>query len=181
MQITPLNYTFNNKITKQQTKTQKNQTSPNFGCCCEKHCYGQISRDMYLSKIMTDVAILKQKKDYSGILNYFGIKNEIDKEDNMLIVENYAQPKFSLAFSAFKIDENELFQHIKEIKGNADFSNSNVTNLGKLQKIGKDANFQCSQVENFGDLKEIGGDVFFYKSKLTNTNGIDIKGKIYSN
>lgn len=55
----------------------------------------------------------------------------------------------------------------KVILGDSDFRYSNVTDLGKLQIIGRDAFFAHSEVTDLGELQSIGGDAYFYDSKIT--------------
>ncbi len=52
--------------------------------------------------------------------------------------------------------------------GNADFANSKITDLGKLQSIGGDANFASSKITDLGKLQSIGGSASFRYSNVTN-------------
>ena len=50
----------------------------------------------------------------------------------------------------------------------ADFTNSNITDLGKLQFIGGDAYFNDSKITTLGELQSIGGDAHFGHSNVIN-------------
>ena len=77
-----------------------------------------------------------------------------------MIIEKFKQPDSEFTFKDFGIDENKIFKHVERIHGDADFSNSKLTDLG--------------------DLKSIGGDVSLTNSKLTpeNFKNIDVRGQI---
>ena len=64
----------------------------------------------------------------------------------------------------------------KVILGNADFRNSEMKNLNKLQIIEKDAYFDESKVINLGELKSIGGDASFIDPKITSLGKLKIIG-----
>ncbi|MDR2233997.1 MAG: hypothetical protein LBE56_12870 [Tannerella sp.] len=46
---------------------------------------------------------------------------------------------------------------MQSIGRNADFSYSQITDLGNLQRIGRNANFSYSQITDLGNLQRIGG------------------------
>jgi len=56
--------------------------------------------------------------------------------------------------------------NLQEIKGYADFENSQVQSLGILQTIGRDAYFCESQVQSLGNLQTIGGTAYFQNSQI---------------
>ena len=62
----------------------------------------------------------------------------------------------------------EIGAKISKIKGNADFSNSYVTNLGALEYIGGNVSFKDSQNINLSKLKMIDGNADFTHSKILN-------------
>ena len=63
------------------------------------------------------------------------------------------------------------------ILGNAYFSLSDVTDLGKLQNIGGDAYFNTSNIIYLGKLQSIGGSAYFEDSNITNLEKLQIIGK----
>ena len=68
------------------------------------------------------------------------------------------------------------------IGGDADFTNSNITDLGKLQSIGGDAYFDNSNITDLGKLQSIGGYAYFNDSKITTLGELQkIGGKAYFN
>ena len=59
-----------------------------------------------------------------------------------------------------KINGDDLFKNIEEVRENAIFEGTDVTNLGKCKKIKGWAVFNNSNVENLGDLEEVGAATF---------------------
>ncbi len=111
-------------------------------------------------KIKSDLKEAIEKNDASSIFEYFGIEVEADKS-GLLTISEYRQPLSDITYSDIGIDENKLFERIKTIQGDADFTNSQVIDLCNLESIGRDAYFSNSQVRNLGNLQSIGEDVFF--------------------
>ena len=116
-------------------------------------------------KIKSDLKEAIEKNDASSIFEYFGIEVEADKS-GLLTISEYRQPSSDITYSDVGIDENKLFEKIKTIQGDADFSNSQVIDLCNLESIGRDAYFSNSQVRNLGNLQSIGEDVFFHDSQV---------------
>ena len=56
----------------------------------------------------------------------------------------------------------------------AKFTESEITNLGMLEKIGGDVWFAFSKVSNLGSLREIGGNI-----RIDNDNTLDFSGISY--
>ena len=68
----------------------------------------------------------------------------------------------------------------KVILGDSHFRYSNVTDLGKLQIIGRDAFFGNSEVTDLGELQSIGGDAYFNYSNVTDLGKLQkIGGSAY--
>ena len=109
----------------------------------------------------------KAIQEYSAreILELSGIEVEQD-EDGKLIISEYKNPSPVFSYSDLNINEDLLFREIKEIKGNAIFTNSHAKNLGALEKIGGNASFVDSKIEDLGNLREIKGNADFFKSKI---------------
>lgn len=122
----------------------------------------------------TDV---KTIDDAIKILKYLDTNPRLNN-DNTLTISSYGQGRILVAhLSDLGIKENDLFKYIKKINGNANFENTEVTNLGNLEYIGKNASFEGSRIENLGNLQVIGGDANFECSKLTSLNKLNcIKG-----
>ena len=111
-------------------------------------------------KIKSDLKEAIENNDASRIFEYFGVDVEADKS-GLLTISEYRQPLSYITYSDIGIDENKLFERIKTIQGDADFTNSQVTNLGNLQSIGGDAEFRKSKIRDLGKLKFVGGEVYY--------------------
>lgn len=66
---------------------------------------------------------------------------------------------------------------LQNIGGDAYFNTSNIIYLGKLQSIGGNAIFSFSKITNFGKLQSIGGSAYFEDSNITNLEKLQIIGK----
>ena len=111
------------------------------------------------------------------VFNKYGINYQTD-EDGMIILSEYHQPshtydlKKKVTFTDLGIDENEMFKYVKEIKGDADFRFSQLTNMGNLECIGGNADFTYSKINSTGNLKYIGGNADFEYSKIKSLGNI---------
>lgn len=116
----------------------------------------------------------KAIQEYSAreILELSGIEVEQD-EDGKLIISEYKNPSPVFSYSDLNINEDLLFREIKEIKGNAIFTNSHAKNLGALEKIGGNASFVDSKIEDLGNLREIKGNADFFKSKIKSLKNLE--------
>ena len=100
------------------------------------------------------------------------------------ILKEYSQPKESydatiLSWADIGVNENKLFEDIKEIKSDVDFYFSDVTDLGQLQTIGGDAEFCFSKIKDLKQLKTICGNADFSDSKVTNLGLLKlVKGNV---
>ena len=122
-------------------------------------------------RIKSDLKEAIESNDAARIYEYFGVEVEADKS-GLLTISEYRQPLSDITYSDIGIDENKLFERVKTIKGNADFSDSLISNLGNLESIGRDAWFSNSQVRNLGNLKSIGRDVWFTNSQVRNLGNL---------
>ena len=114
------------------------------------------------------------------ILEAFGI--EAHKNDNNLyeishwdkiIFKQHTPPHYGeLNFRDIGIDENKLLKEIEEIKGDANFNASKVTDFGELKRIGGNADFSFVQAETTGKIAYIGGDATFYCSNIRNLENL---------
>ena len=64
------------------------------------------------------------------------------------------------ALKVKKVNCDDLFQNIEEIRENAIFEKTDTTNLGKCKRIKGWAVFDRSNVENLGELEEVGAATF---------------------
>ena len=129
-----------------------------------------------IKKIKKDLKEAIKKNDVKKIYNYFGKKVEEDK-DGYLTISKYGQPSEDYTFKDLGIDENKLLEKVKRIEADADFSNSQATDLRNLETIGWCANFRNSQVVDLRNLKSIGMDADFRNSQVTNLENLKTIGR----
>ncbi len=113
------------------------------------------------------------------ITNYLGFEPKI-KHDGTLSLGKYEKPEKipeNISIEDLGIDENKLFENISEIRTFAKFSETGVTNLGKLKRIGDYADFEESVVMSLGELEEIGGYANFANSIVNSTGKLKRIGK----
>ena len=106
------------------------------------------------------------------LLETIGIKCKKDTDGLLVISHYYGKLGEDFTLGDIGVNENKLFKEIKEIKADADFSDSHVTSLGRLQSIGGDADFRTSQVVSLGNLQTIGGDADFNNSQVTSLGNL---------
>lgn len=116
-----------------------------------------------------------EQNDAEKIFNYFGIIVSVE-DDGLFTISEYRQPSCDFTYSDIGIDENKLFEKVKRIKGYADFSNSQITDLRNLQSIGTNAFFEYSQIKSLGNLKSIGGSAAFSYSQITDLGNLQSIG-----
>ena len=116
--------------------------------------------------------------DVYRIMDYLGFK-PIYVDNGVVSIENYAQLNFpkNLTLEDIGISENKLFERIIEIRKDAFFAGTEVTNLGKLKKIKGSADFENSLVMSLGELEEIEGYANFANSLINTTGKLKRIGK----
>ena len=136
------------------------------------------SRINTIKKNLGNSINLNTIEDAEKVLNYLGLEAKRDENKDGLIISEYKQRNYELTFTDLDIDENKFFNYITEINGRADFSDTQVTNLNKLEKIKGNACFTDSQVKSLGNLKIIEGNADFKESSITTLgNLIEIGGE----
>lgn len=93
-----------------------------------------------------------RNKNYTNILRSAGIEVTV-LDDGMLELSKFAPPSKDYTYQDLGVSENEMFRHIKFIKGNADFRGTQVTNLGALKEIGGYTFAGGSKLNSFGKVK----------------------------
>ncbi len=84
--------------------------------------------------------------------------------------------KSVVAFSLEEFDPS----YTRVLIGNADFSETNLTNLGTLELITGDAFFRESEVKYLGSLTTIGDSVYFFDSQIESLGNLTtIGGGVY--
>ena len=94
------------------------------------------------------------------------IKNELKNLPN----EFYRENEFAVGLSDYNNKKT------KTILGDANFRNSQITNLGKLTTILGDAKFDGSQITDLGNLTTIGGDADFRGENITGLGNLTTIG-----
>jgi len=100
----------------------------------------------------------------------------IKTKDGLIIDGSYSMDSLDICFDDLNLDENDLFKFITEIKNDAIFADSNLSNLGALKKIGRNAYFSHSNISNLNNLKTINGDAFFDFSPISNLADLETIG-----
>lgn len=119
-----------------------------------------------ISKIKADIGYAIKNNDTKAILEYFGTKCE-ELPDGLLRISEFKPISEDYSYYDLGINENKLFENIKEIMGNVDFGKTKLTSLGKLEKIRGYADFEHSSITSLDELKKIGGDAYFSNSIVT--------------
>jgi len=128
-----------------------------------------------IEQIQRDLKDAIANKDAKAIFASFGMGPKEDK-DGFLTIFEFKKISDDYSFGDIGINANLLFKKLKCITGNADFENSDVTDLGSLETIGGDAYFRASQVKDLGNLKTIGGTPDFRQSAITDLGNLKTIG-----
>ncbi len=124
-----------------------------------------------IKKIKKDLKEAIENNDVKTIYKYFGIDVKEGK-NGYLTISEYKQPSKDYTFKDLGIDENKLIEKVKTIKWDADFSDSEVTDLKNLEVIGGNADFRNSQVTDLGNLYNIGRNAYFMQSQVTDLGNL---------
>ena len=117
-----------------------------------------------------------KNKEYDKILPELGIK--ISKAENgKLVLYEY---NADMHLSDYDIDENDLISNVIEIKGDADFTDTSVTNLGSVEKITGDLvlfnknDFNLkSNIKSLGQLREVTGTISFDNTEISSLGNLE--------
>ena len=118
------------------------------------------------------------------ILEAFDIKCRtilFGRNAGKLVISHYRSPMNpNLNLKAMGINEDEMFKEIAVIKKHAVFNDTNVTDLGSVEKIGDEVNFSGSKIKSIGNLKYVGGAVIYGHSNLKpeDFSSVKIKGHL---
>ena len=116
-----------------------------------------------------------KNKDYQKILQFMQIEAEEDKNGKLLI-SHYKIPR-EINLRDLRIDEQDLLDNISGIRGDADFTRSNIKYLKNIEFIGGNANFAGTKMETLGKLKEIGGNADFEYAQIHDLGELTHIGK----
>lgn len=164
-------------ITEIQSEKNDNSIPPRYFEHIKKHIkednkfkLGMTVREALDKAESTHVKITKIKKklgdetienaDIKKIFKYFSIGCKEDENGNFT-VKKYSQPSSEISFKDLGIDEDQMFEKITRIEGNAIFHKDNLNSLHNLQYVG--------------------GNVYIKDSKITpkDFNDIYVEGRIY--
>lgn len=119
-----------------------------------------------LRKIKEKLAEAIKNNDTEKIYQYFGFNPQTDESGYFTLSHyNSLLNNNEFTYKDLGIDENKLFEKVKVIKANANFTNSDLNSFKNLEYIGGKAIFSHTQKINLGKLAYIG-------------NGIDIKDSV---
>ena len=131
-----------------------------------------LDKKEFISEIRGQIGeqAIKENNVYQ-IMDFLGFEPTYT-ENETISIKNYGflNLGFNLSFEDLGIDENKLFEQISEIRENAIFRATGVTNLGNLKRILGNADFENSTVMTLGHLEEIDGFANFANS-LVNSLG----------
>lgn len=125
-----------------------------------------------IEKVQRELSDAIKNNDVEKILEYFRINIESKDENGYLTISKYRQPDKNYNYEDLGIDETKLFEKVKHISGDADFRNSQITDLGNLREIGGNADFSDSQITSLGNLERIGRDADFNISPITDLGNL---------
>ena len=134
------------------------------------------------------------ENNHFKILQALDFKPEI-LDDGTFSINEYKQ--FEINLKEIGINEETLLDNVSEIRGDADFCdsdikylkslklihgsadfcNSRITDTGPLEIIKGDANFAFSDIETFGKLKHIGGSCNITHSPIKNLEPLEFVGR----
>lgn len=140
------NYAISNKNVSYLNNPQNRMTKPN-------------KIQSYQADYVTFTSENKELTDeqIEAFLTDAEIGFEKDKKTGLYILDKYEtfSKPFLNAIEKHKLDENELFNHIIEIRDYGYFGYSNATSLGKVQKVGT-LTISASELKDPGDLRYLG-------------------------
>ena len=116
-------------------------------------------------QLVEDLFRSDYKSHFNANSNLEELKQKLPKAKKHL-AEYYNCIEEEICIGYYKPKEETRCPY-KIILGDADFSYSGVTDLGKLKIIGENAFFTDSKITNLGKLQIIGGDANFASSKIT--------------
>lgn len=131
-------------------------------------------------KLIEDLLHSDYKSHFSANSNLKALKQKLPKIKKHL-AEYYNCTEEEISLDNYTPTKETRCPY-KVILEYADFTNSNITDLGKLQFIGGDAYFDNSNLTDLGKLQSIGGYAYFNDSKITTLGKLQsIGGKAYFN
>ena len=131
-----------------------------------------------IKKDLGEAIHLETIDDVEKVLNKLDVETKKTKEG--LELKEFEPYFMGVDFDDLDINQNKLFKFITRINEDADFSNSQITNLGNLKYIGGKADFLNSQITDLGELQYIGGNADFEGSQIKSLKNLEtINGQAY--
>lgn len=125
----------------------------------------------------SDAGIIETTIEPQRLESFFkeaGLKFQRNKQNGLYSINTFdgSKERYQNAVKKYNINEDQLFENIQKIEGNAKFAGSGITSLGNLHTIGGCAYFTNSEVTDTASLAVIGCDAIFTGSKLTSSGNI---------
>lgn len=122
--------------------------------------------------------LIKELKEMSPEEIFKTLDIETEKDENgMLSISHFDRSekmkKDGVTFEDLEINLEELLKNVKEIKGNADFSNLTIKEIPNLELIGGDANFFQAKIDKMNKLREVKKEGDFRGAKINDLSGLE--------
>ncbi len=129
-----------------------------------------------------DTIEIKSVEDAEYILDYFGVKHK-RTPDNLLVIPEYQKIGFNgVHLNDIGCEEDNLFNYIEKIEGDADFSGCELKPFKNLTEIGGNVLLDnYANLENFGSLKRIGGSLTLKECYLDSLGDLEYIGGNFVN
>lgn len=124
-------------------------------------------------KMMDEIPSAIKGGNYFQIMAYLGLEPKVLKNGLFEISHYNKYPSELDYFKKYGINEENFFENIEKIKGNADFEGSKISSFRNLKEIEGDTNFRDSKITNLGTLERIGGNFNLSGSKITDTGNLE--------
>ena len=141
---------------------------------------GEIDRDKLTYKKFNDaknaLADSIKNNDYETIFNYFGMEPKKDK-DGLFTISHFNRQEDcdGYTYSDLGINESKMLEKVKEIRGDIDLSNTNITKLVNCKEIGGNLT-GGKNLSDIGKLKRIGGNADLSESKVSDLKELEYVG-----
>lgn len=122
-------------------------------------------RNKYFKDLsLTDKLLIKLglKKDISpsmAILDYIGAEPVKLAEKNTISIESYGY-KEQLKIKKLGLTEADALKHVSSVRRNADFNDSELTDLQNIKSVGNNLYLAYSKVKNINNLEYVGRHVY---------------------
>lgn len=123
---------------------------------CEAEIKDAMNAKPKFDALRADIAKLQAENKYNEIFTKLGINIE-QAHNGTFVLSSYTAKIGDFTLAELGVDESKLFANVSQIKGDADFSSSNLTNLSNLTSVGGKFTFEGSNVNDIRNLSLING------------------------